>query len=1041
MKKIILLCVTACISLLLWPQQGESVFKQALWIGAGDGDLPLYAHYLPVYKIKYNLQFESFVSKAGFMYGANDRRLMDKYKNVHHLQNPKDSSYILVEWTLTAGQHYLNIYRVGYHPDDKKEIPLASFPIPEALINQQNQLEVHTFHIHSHHGHTTFYIDGQSKEHLVGSLRINPSPTLSFPVLGDIGFSISGGSKGLDAKISGLEIYHYRSPSSLIRKVDFSNCNDKLGFYLFDPSQNSMPLLRTSFTLKQKPLKAELLLTARGIYQPYLNDQRIGDEYFNPGHTQYNKTLFYQTYDLSELVHKGKNTLQVQLAEGWWSGASTFLGELWNFYGDRNSLLASLIVHFQNGTADTIVSTPANWEYSSQSPVVYGSLFQGEVYHAGIKTGPWKPAVEVETEKTVSTARGDYPAVDDYSRFKLLKQIGPAVKPFDTLKAIAVEKPAPNIFIYDMGQNMVGVPRIVFSKLKNGQKITFRYAEVKYPDLPEYKNNVGEMMLENIREAMAQDIYIAHKAKAVYSPQFTCHGYRYLEITGLEQALPLGDVQGIVLSSVERFSAHYECSNPKVNRLWENIKWSMLGNFLSIPTDCPQRNERLGWSGDISVFSKTAVYLAPVHAFLNRHLLSLRDLQREDGRFPDIAPIGIGFGGLLWGSAGITVTWENYCQYNDSAMLARHYPAMKQYIDFIQQKCIDPRSGILVQEDPGYWGNLGDWLGPEQEKNDNSLLWECYFLYDLDLMRKMAGILGKTVDEDYFSSVFQRRKAFFNATYIDPKSGKTICSGFAQNKKGMEKGKLLDTQTSYALPLAFGLVDEAVKPMFIKNFTAGIERENRMDQGDIAPPYSLLTGFIGTAWINHALSEAGRCDVAYRLLQQTSYPSWLYPVEQGATTIWERLNSYTHERGFGGNNGMNSFNHYSFGAVGAWMMEYSLGIKRDDASPGFRHFILQPQPDPTREMDYAQGYFDSPCGRIESAWKIDKQTVHYRFVVPPNTTATLKLKLSPADSITSQDRAITTVSGIRYLGQTKGCCLFELKPGVYKIDQKVAMPH
>ena len=255
-------------------------------------------------------------------------------------------------------------------------------------------------------------------------------------------------------------------------------------------------------------------------------------------------------------------------------------------------------------------------------------------------------------------------------------------------------------------------------------------------------------------------------------------------------------------------------------------------------------------------------------------------------------------------------------------------------------------------------------------------------------MRNLAAVLGNVTDERFFAETYNRRKAFFNATYIDGKTGKTVCSGFAQNKKNMPKGKWIDTQTSYVLPLAFGIVDEEIKSKFTANFTATVERENKMDDGKIAPPYSLLTGFIGTAWISKAI---GRSDLAYRILQQTSYPSWLYPVEQGATTIWERLNSYTCENGFGGNNAMNSFNHYSFGAVGAWMLENSLGINRDEKTAGFQHFVLKPEVDESLQMTFARGHYDSPSGRIESGWEIRENEIHYRFVVPENTTATLYL--------------------------------------------------
>ena len=359
-----------------------------------------------------------------------------------------------------------------------------------------------------------------------------------------------------------------------------------------------------------------------------------------------------------------------------------------------------------------------------------------------------------------------------------------------------------------MGQNMVGVPEITLSGMESGKVINMRFAEVKYPELPRYAGNEGMIMLENIRAAMAQDKYITSGGSETYSPRFTYHGYRYIEITGIEKALPVENVKGIVLSSIDKLASHYETSNEKVNKLWNNIVWSTYANFLSIPTDCPQRNERLGWAGDISVFSRTSTYLADVSQFLRRYLQAMRDVQRKDGRFADVAPLGVGFGGLLWGSAGITVPWEIYQQYGDEAVLSEHYDAMCMYIDYILKKNIDPKSNIIVQDNE-FW-NLGDWLGPEDQKNDKTLMWEAYFLYDLEIMNKVATILGKDTDAEKFGNLHSERMAFFNETYIDKNTSKTISSG----ADGPKKGKLVDIQTSYVLPLAFGIVNQDLKDDF-----------------------------------------------------------------------------------------------------------------------------------------------------------------------------------------------------------------------------------
>jgi alpha-L-rhamnosidase len=454
---------------------------------------------------------------------------------------------------------------------------------------------------------------------------------------------------------------------------------------------------------------------------------------------------------------------------------------------------------------------------------------------------------------------------------------------------------------------------------------------------------------------------------------------------------------------------------------------------LPISTDCPQRNERLGWSGDISVFSRTATYLAGVPQFLRRHMMAMRNVQRADGRFTDVAPLGGGFGGILWGSAAITVAWESYQQYDDKDMLAEHYDAMKKYIEYILEKNIDPKTGVLTQENPGFWGNLGDWLSPEEGKNNKSLLWEAYFIYDLELMQKMATVLGKPEDAARFSKLYTGRKDFFNGTYIEAGTGKTAyrdSSGDGVSKQW----KTIDTQGSYALPLAFGIINKPNETAVSKNFATTVMRENKTDAGTVCPPYSLMTGFIGTAWINKALSDNGYTNIAYNLLQQTTYPSWLYPVEQGATTIWERLNSYTHSDGFGGNNRMNSFNHYSFGAIGAWMYNYSLGIERDEAFPGFKHFILKPQPDPTGKMTYAKGHYNSMYGRIESGWEIKGNSCYYHFAVPANTSATLHLNAVSINDIKAGQHSLMSLNGVKYSGKENGHYVFKLQPGNYNIQ-------
>ena len=1031
-----------------------SGWDKAQWIGGGKDDMVFYSHYLPVFKLNYTFCLDSLseASQAAFIYGANDERLMDSNKNLFGLAARKDESYIKIEVDASPLKENkkaeIRIFRAGFSPEDNADIPIQTFPIPQALFCLADKYEKHTLTITSELGYTRIYFDDCATP--IGETNLNPlgqgGDFIAFPVVGDVGFYNPRGKQTATARI---EICNFRSPQNELAVVQSPlpiSANDKTGnLCLTNPSRNASPMLRTVFSTDEKKIiRARLYITSRGIYDAYINGKRIGNDYFNPGATQYNRTHLYQTFDVTPYIQKGKNALGVILAEGWWSGGCTFTGNNWNYFGDRQSLLAKLAITYEDGKTETVTTNPDTWKYFNQGPVIYGSFFQGEIYDAtreekieGWTTAlyddsMWKPAQAIPLAGTISEeGGGNSPKVNDYSHYRLTGQFGPTVKAIKELTAQSVEEIRPGVFVYDMGQNMVGVPHITLSDQPRGRKIYLRFAEVKYPSLPRYKGHEGMIMTENIRAAMAQDIYITRGgAQETIAPRFTYHGYRFIEITGTDQPLPLEAVKGTVLSSVRQLASHYKTSNPKVNQLWENITWSTYGNFLSIPTDCPQRNERMGWAGDISVFSRTATYLTDAAQFLRRYLQAMRDIQREDGRFPDIAPLGGGFGGMLWGSAGIAVPWECYRQYQDIDLLSEHYPAMKRYIRYLTDKCINPETHILEQEK--VWGNLGDWLSPEDNRNDATLLWEAYFIRDLDIMQRVADILGDEEGSRTFGKLKKERTDFFNLIYIDARTGKT---------RSADGKRLVDTQTSYALPLAFGIIPPSMRPKVTDNLVAAIARPNMADNGTECPPYSLMTGFIGTAWISKALSDNGRTDIAYRLLQQTEYPSWLYPIEQGATTIWERLNSYTHTDGFGENNRMNSFNHYSFGSVGAWMYGYSLGIQPQTDGPhaAFKHFLLAPQPDPTGQMTFARGHYDSMYGCIESGWEVTSAATLYTFSIPANTSATVRLPAQSASLVEEDGKPIKSRrKGITVISQEENYVCLRLESGSYRFKVEKA---
>lgn len=1037
-----------------WFETGLLSTEVSAWNGAkwiGSNDLPFSSHYLSVYKFQYGIQLDEVAksTKASFVFGANDPRLFNRNQNIMDVESTRDGNYIRFELDIsslsedTASRASFHVYRVGYDKKDLANVPFVTYKLNKNVISSENKYQKHTVFALCNFGVFDLYLDKIDPDHKIipspktsnpgaqfgGSNGLNLNPVgrgnnyISFPMLSEIGFHLEANQK---AHFSDIQIKNYRYPSNTLfdasenpdlfitngvswdGKTFHINSNQNI-FIAKNPSRFAAPMLRTQFETKGKTIRqARIYATARGIYELYLNGKRVGNDYFNPGLTQYNKTHLYQSFDVSDLVKDGRNTWGAWLSEGWWSGNITFSGDSWNYFGDRQSLLAKLVIQYTDGTEQVIGTDPSNWSSFNDGPIRYGSFFQGEIYDAlkeqkikdwatvQYNAKDWKPAVDINLEGTAYVGKVNNAL--NYENMKLIGQLDDKVQIRKILQAKSMTEPRKGVFVYDMGQNMVGFPKIFIKNGKAGQVITLRYAEVLYPDLKEYAAQKGMIMLENIRAALAQDIYVLKEGDQYIQPRFTFHGYRYLEISGIEKAPELPEIAGLVLSSLENISSSYQTSDPLVNKLWENITWSMRGNFLSIPTDTPARNERMGWSGDINVFSKTATMMAPVNNFMRRHLLGMRDVQRADGRFTDVAPMGGGFGGTLWGSAGIIIPWETYLQYGDKALLVEHYDAMKKYIQFLDSK-VEANSGVLNE------GPLGDWLSPENNKNDNTLFWMAYQAYNLKIMSKVAGILGKGSEEKTYLDQFVAKKKTFNAIYMDPILRKTVKSGVKAARMGppgastatnaptvSDKGQLIDTQASYAIPLALDIFDETNKPHAIANLVATVERSNKDDEGIARPSYSLMTGFIGTASISEALSANQKHGIAYGLLTQKTYPSWLYSVANGATTIWERLNSYTIENGFGGNNSMNSFNHYSFGAVAAWMYTRSLGIQRDFNSPGFKHFLLQPIPDETGKISYAKGFVETMYGTIKSEWKKNGKTTSYQFSIPANTSAHVILK-------------------------------------------------
>lgn len=766
------------------------------------------------------------------------------------------------------------------------------------------------------------------------------------------------------------------------------------------------PFLRRGFTLRERPAAARLYVSALGLYEFHLNGRRVGDDELAPGWTDYTKRVPYQVYDVAAGLRAGENAMGAILGDGWYCGRVGWKGR--KHYGDRPWLLAQLEVTYADGAVERFV-TDASWR-GRTGPILSNDLIMGETHDARRELIGWnEPSGEGEGE-----GAGWMPVlVKPEAGPELCFRIGPPVRRHESrTAAIApvryVDDGVP-AWVFDFGQNLVGRLRITV-RGKAGTVLKLRHAEMLKPD--------GRLYTDNLRSAAQADHYILRGAPEgeTWEPRFTFHGFRYAEVAGALEALDEKSCVAVVLHSDTPRTGEFTCSDELLNQLHRNIDWGQRGNFVEIPTDCPQRDERLGWTGDAQVFVRTAAWNRDVASFFNKWARDVADAQGADGRIPAVVP-GCAFvtddGGPAWADAAVLCPWAIYERYGDVAILEREYATMVRFLGYLEN---GPKTRDLINVHPDQveWGGFGDWLaldgsGKTDGGTPKDLIGTAFFAHDAALMAKIATRLGKAGDAARFAELAERVKRAFQRRYVTP--------------DGLVAGQ---TQTCYVLALHFDLLPKESRAKAAAELVRDITR-----RGD-----KLSTGFVGTSYLPFVLTETGHLDVAYRLLFQKRWPSWLYAVTQGATTIWEHWDGWTPEVGFR-SPGMNSYNHYAYGAVGDWTTSVVAGVATDPDGPGYKRIRLRPRPG--EGLTHVAASLETRHGRVSSEWRrgVDGGLT-WDVEVPANTTATAWVPAGPKDKVLEGDAPLARSLGARTLRREPDALVLDVQAGRYRFTVRPA---
>ncbi len=727
------------------------------------------------------------------------------------------------------------------------------------------------------------------------------------------------------------------------------------------------PHFRKDFSVVKSIESARIYVTSHGFYELQLNGKKVGDQVLTPGWTSYGKRLQYQVYDITSMLVKGNNAIGAVLGDGWYRGTLAW-GNNWAIYGKRLGLLMQMKIIYTDGSESLILSDET-WKATNNGAIRMNDIYNGETFEATKKLTGWNIS-GFDDSKWIKVSVGDY-------NNNLIASEGSPVRKIQEIKPVKIFRTPKGNLIVDMGQNMVGWLRLKVAGAK-GTVVTLRHAEVM--------DKFGEFYTTNLRVAKCQLTYtLAGTGEETYEPRFTFMGFRYVEVTGFPGELKTDNLTGVVVHSDMAITGSYESSSPLLNQLQHNIQWGQKGNFVDVPTDCPQRDERLGWTGDAQAFCRTAAYNLDVSSFFTKWLKDIAADQKPGGEVPDVIPDILSKQGSLttqpsagWGDVSVIAPWTMFLVYGDKQILENQYPSMKAWVEYIRKHAGE---SLIWKGGSKY----GDWLfyhppvnnHPEPDGfTEHDFIATAFYAYSTSILAATAKELGKTEDEKTYTALYDNIRNVFNNEYVTP------------------AGRVgTNSQTSYVLALMFNLLPENLRPKAASFLVDDIKsRRNH-----------LSTGFLGTPYLCHVLSANGYTDVAYDLLLQESYPSWLYPVKMGATTIWERWDGEKTDSTFQ-DPGMNSFNHYAYGAIGDWMYRVSAGIETMGA--GYKHLILQPHP--TKKLTYSKASFESSYGTVASGWERRGTKIVVSLKIPANTNATIIL---PVGSDTK-----TTVNGIAVSG-------------------------